>query len=74
MALFERQCLMGGEYLTFTMKQEIGELIEPARCARDLGERLSDTLKRPVDLGVPLTFRGLCDTLEEKMNELNQEI
>ena len=73
-ALEERQCLMGGEYLTFTMKQEIRQLIEPARCARDLGERLSDTLKRPVDLGVPITFRGLCDTLVEKLNDLNREI
>ena len=73
-ALFERQCLMGGEFLTFTMKQEIRDLIDPARCARDLGERLTDTLKRPVDLGVPITFRGLCDTMEEKMNELNREI
>ena len=73
-ALEDRQCLMGTEFLTFTMRQEIRGLIEPARCARDLGERLSDTLKRTVDLGVPLTFRGICDTMEDQLLQLNREI
>ena len=31
-------------------------------------------MKRPVDFGVPLTFRGLCGTMEDKMEELNREI
>ena len=69
-----RDCLYGTEFLTFMQRQEIKRLIEPARSARELGERLSDTLKRPVDLGVPLTFRGLCDTMEDQLVQLNREI
>ena len=69
-----RDCLYSTEPLNFMHQQEIKRLIEPAIQARVIGESLRLKLKRPVDLGVPLTFRGLCDAMEEKMVELNREI
>ena len=72
MALDDRDYLLGTEFLTFMMRQEIKRLIEPAMYARDLGKRLSATLKRPVDLGV--TFGGVCETMEDLLLQLNREI
>ena len=73
-ALDDRDYLLGTEFLTFMMRQEIKRLIEPAMYARDLGESLSATLKRPVDLGVPLIFGGVCETMEDLLLQLNREI
>ena len=71
-ALDDRDYLLGTEFLTFMMRQEIKRLIQPAMYARDLGERLSATLKRPVDLGV--TFGGVCEAMEDLLLQLNREI
>ena len=73
-ALDDRDYLLGTEFFTFMMRQEIKRLIEPAMYARDLGESLSATLKHPVDLGVPLTFGGVCETMEDLLLQLNREI
>ena len=69
-----RDCLYSTEPLNFMHRQEIKRLIEPATQARVVSESLRLKLKRPVDLGVPLTFRGLIDKMEEKMEELKREI
>ena len=54
--LDERDCLYSTEPLCFMHQQEIKRLIEPAIQARVISESLRFKLKRPVDLGVPLTF------------------
>ena len=72
--LDERDCLYSTEPLCFMHQQEIKRLIEPAIQARVVGENLRLKLKRPVDLGVPITFRGLCDEMEDLMVKLNGEI
>ena len=74
LGLDERDCLLSTELLTFMMRQEIKRLIEPAISARVASERIRFKLKRPVDLGVPLTFRGVCEKMEDVMLELNREI
>ena len=72
--LDERDCLYSTEPLCFMHQQEIKRLIQPAIHARVIGESLRLKLKRPVDLGVPITFRGLCDEMEDLMVKLNGEI
>ena len=72
--LDERDCLYATELLTFMHLQEIKRLIEPAMYARVASERLRYKLKRPVDLGVPLTFRGVCEKMEDLMFQLDGEI
>ena len=72
--LDERDCLYSTESLNFVHRREIKRLIEPAIQARVASERLSFKLKRPVDLGVPLTFGGLCEQMEDLMVQLNGEI
>ena len=72
--LDERDCLYSTESLNFMHQQEIKRLIEPAIQARVASEGLRFKLKRPVDLGVPLTFGGLCEEMEDLMVQLNGEI
>ena len=69
-----RDCLYSTEPLCFMHQQEIKRLIEPAIQARVIGESLRLKFKRPVDMGVPITFRGLCDRMEDLMVKLNGEI
>ena len=65
MTLGDRDGLLSTQSLTFMMRQEIRRLIGPAIYAREVSERLSESLKRPVDLETPLRFQELCDKLEE---------
>ena len=48
--------------------------IEPAIYSHVASNRLSNKLKRPVDLGVPLKFRSVCETMEDLMLQLNREV
>ena len=56
------------------MRQEIRWLIRHAIYAREVSERLSKNLKRPVDLETPLWFQEVCDKLEELVLELDREV
>ena len=62
------------ELLIFMRRQVIKRLIEPAIYARVASERLRFKLKRPVDFGVPLNFRGVCEKMEDLMFQLDGEI
>ena len=74
MILAEDDGLLSTQALTFGMRQEIQRLIEPAIHAREVSERLSKTLKRPVKFDTPLWFRDVCDKLEELVLELEGEV
>ena len=74
MTLSEGDCLLCTQSLTFGLWQEIKRLIEPASHARDLGVRLTEKLKRPIDLGIPSEFRDVCDKLEDLVMELDMEV
>ena len=73
-ALDDRDCLLSTDSLTFMMRQEIRSLIEPTIYARDLGDRLSAKLKRPVDLGTSMLFREVWERLEGLALDLDREI
>ena len=73
-ALEQRVCLLSTQSLTFMMRQEIRNLIEPATYARSVGERLTTRLKRPVDLGTPFEFSDVCEKLEDLVMELDREV
>ena len=74
MTLGDRDGLLSTQSLTFGMRQEIRRLIGPAIYAREVSERLSKNLKRPVDLETPLWFQEVCDKLEELVLELDREV
>ena len=74
MTLADRDGLFSTQSLTFGMQDEIQRLIRPAKYAREVSERLSKTLKRPVDFGTPLWFEDVCDKLEELVLKLDGEV
>ena len=74
MILAEHDGLLTTKSLTFGMRQEIRRLIRPAMYAREVSRRLSKTMKRPVDFGVPLWFEDVCDQLENLVFELDGEV
>ena len=74
MTLGDNDGLLTTKSLTFGMRQEIRKLIRPAMYARAVSERLSKTLKRPVDFGTPLWFSEVHDKLEELVLKLDGEL
>jgi len=67
-------CLLSTDSLPFMSKQTILELIRPASYANQLSMRLSDKLKRDVDLGRPSDLQEVCDSMERLVLSLNEEV
>ena len=74
MTLADNDGLLTTKSLTFGMRQEIRRLIRPAMYAREVSERLSKILKRPVDFETPLWFSEVHDKLEELVLKLDREV
>jgi len=72
--LQDRHCLLSTSGLTFWMKQTIRWLVKPVSYADQLSLRLSDQLKRDVDLGRPSDLQEVCDRMEELVLSLNEEV